>query len=242
MKTVIRKGVFETNSSSTHAISIKKSNEKEISKDASFEIRSKEAKIVQLFGLINNAEYECTSDDNPKFKIPKKLAYPREIVLNFKEILIDTYCELTNQTRDKVMECIEFEAFSDTYLRSILDDKEKLNEYKLDNYAFGEAFIESGNKNIVEFAKQYYIDDCEKIKSMTGCKIRCDCYFNQGCLSECYCGMENYINIKKALNLTDNDTDAELKQKALDFLSDETRFVAQEYWNGVYLEKTGDII
>ena len=33
-----------------------------------------------------------------------------------------------------------------------------------------------------------------------------------------------------------------LKQKAIDFLNDETRFVAQEYWNGVYLEETGDII
>ena len=241
MKTVVRKGVFETNSSSTHAISIKKSKDSEVAKGTSFEVRSPLAKMVQLFGLINNAEYDCVSDE-PKFKIPKKLILPRELVLKFKEILIDTYSEKTNQTREEALKQIEFEAFSDTYLRDILDDKEKLNEYKLDNFAFGMAFDESGSDNIVEFAKKYYVEDCEKIKKMTGGKIRCDCYFNQGCLNVCDCGMENYIKIKKALNIDDNDTETELKQKALDFLNEETRFVAQEYWNGVYLEEEGDII
>lgn len=241
MKTVVRKGVFETNSSSTHAISIKKSRDSGLAKGTSFEVRSTLAKMVQLFGLINNAEYECVSDE-PKFKIPKKLTLPRELVLRFKEILIDAYSGITNQTREEALKQIEFEAFSDTYLRDILDDKEKLNEYKLENFAFGMAFDESGSDNIVEFAKKYYVEDCEKIKKMTGGKIRCDCYFNQGCLNVCDCGMENYIKIKKALNIDDNDTETELKQKALDFLNEETRFVAQEYWNGVYLEEEGDII
>ena len=241
MKTVIRKGVFETNSSSTHAISIKKSKEMEVSKGTTFEVRSKLAKMVQIIGLINNAECECMSDDQ-KLKIPKKLRLPRELVLKFKEVLIDTYGDITNQTREQVVKEIEFEAFSDTYLKSILDDKSKLEEYKLDNFAFNMAFEESENSDIVEFAKQYYLEDCEKIKTMTGGKIRCDCYFNDGCLSECHCGMENYIKIKEALNINDNDTEAELKQKAQEFLSEETRFVAQEYWNGVYLEEDGDII
>lgn len=242
MKTVIRKGVFETNSSSTHAISISKSDKKEITKGASFEIRSKLAKMVQLFGLINNAEYDCIDSENPKFKIPKKLVQPREIVLKFKEVLIDTYSETTDQSREEALEQIDFEAFSDTYLRDILNDKDKLNEYKLDNFAFNMAFEESEKEDIVEFAKQYYIDDCNRIKSMVGNKIRCDCYFNQGCLNVCDCGMENYIKLQKSLNLLDTDTNEVLKQKAIDFLNDETRFVAKEYWNGVHLEETGDII
>ena len=54
--------------------------------------------------------------------------------------------------------------------------------------------------------------------------------------------MENYIKLQKALNLLDTDSNDDLKQKAKDFLNDETRFVAKEYWNGVYLEETGDII
>lgn len=58
MKTVIRKGVFETNSSSTHSLSLQKVKNKEMDKDASFEIRSPLAKVVTMLGLIDNAETE----------------------------------------------------------------------------------------------------------------------------------------------------------------------------------------
>ena len=58
MKTVIRKGVFETNSSSTHSLSLQKVTNKEIDNDASFEIRSPLAKAVTMLGLIDNAEDE----------------------------------------------------------------------------------------------------------------------------------------------------------------------------------------
>ena len=58
MKSVIRKGVFETNSSSTHSLSLQKVTNKEIDNDASFEIRSPLAKAVTMLGLIDNAEDE----------------------------------------------------------------------------------------------------------------------------------------------------------------------------------------
>ena len=303
MKTVIRKGVFETNSSSTHAISFKKSKSKSILKDASFEIRSKEAKIVQLLGFIDNAEYDYNSDtypiDNPQtlidvrkavvdtinkkcpsmldgyntekldydqicdivIKIENSIDYcdclsgenninyemliinflsSRKIVLQFKDVLIDTYAEITNQTKEEALDRIDHEAFADMYLFSILDDEEKLNEYRKDNYVFNETYLEKGNGNIKEFAKQYYQEEYETFKKLTNNRIRCDRYFEQGCLSDCYCGMENYFKIQSKLKLYDNSPEI-LKQKALVFLSDEMRFVAKEYWNGVYLEKTGDI-
>ena len=57
MKTVIRKNVFETNSSSTHSLSIKgRAKSNCVSKGASFELRSPLAKAVQMIGLIDNAE------------------------------------------------------------------------------------------------------------------------------------------------------------------------------------------
>lgn len=58
MKTVIRKGVFETNSSSTHSLSLKKVDNDKMDKEASFEIRSPLAKAVTMLGLIDNAEDE----------------------------------------------------------------------------------------------------------------------------------------------------------------------------------------
>lgn len=303
MKTVIRKGVFETNSSSTHAISFKKSKSKSILKDASFEIRSKEAKIVQLLGFLNNAEYDYNSDiypvDDPQtlinvrkavvdtinkkcpsmldgyntekldydqlcdivIKIDNSIDYcdclsgendinfemlilnflvSRKIVLQFKDILIDTYAEITNRTKEEALDRIDHEAFADMYLFSILDDEEKLNEYREKNYIFNETYLEKGNGNIKEFAKLYYQEEYETFKKITNNRIRCDRYFEEGCLSDCYCGMESYFKIQNQLKLYDNSPEA-LKQKALEFLSDEMRFVAKEYWNGVYLEKTGEI-
>ena len=59
MKRVIRRGVFETNSSSSHSLSIRKINGEatsEIDSDVSFEIRSPFAKVFQMLGLIDNAE------------------------------------------------------------------------------------------------------------------------------------------------------------------------------------------
>lgn len=58
MKTVIRKGVFETNSSSTHSLSLKRNAKDEKEKDASFIIQSPLAKAVTMLGLIDNGEFE----------------------------------------------------------------------------------------------------------------------------------------------------------------------------------------
>ena len=55
MKRVIRRGVFETNSSSSHSLTLKRikgTPKNEIDEDASFEIRSPLAKTIQMLGLI----------------------------------------------------------------------------------------------------------------------------------------------------------------------------------------------
>ncbi len=56
MKTEIRKGIFETNSSSTHSLSLKRDAKNIAEKDASFIIQSPLAKAVTMLGLIDNAE------------------------------------------------------------------------------------------------------------------------------------------------------------------------------------------
>ena len=59
MKRVIRRGVFETNSSSSHSLTLRKvgsENKPVVDDDASFEIRSPLAKLIQIYGLIDNAE------------------------------------------------------------------------------------------------------------------------------------------------------------------------------------------
>ena len=64
MKRTIRRGVFETNSSSTHSLTIRKMTKNEnnvIDDDASFEIRSPLPKAIQILGLIDNAERDYKS-------------------------------------------------------------------------------------------------------------------------------------------------------------------------------------
>ena len=55
MKKVIREGVFETNSSSTHTVSFVRKETEERDKESSCELRSAFAKMMFLIGLCENA-------------------------------------------------------------------------------------------------------------------------------------------------------------------------------------------
>ena len=68
MKRVVRIGVFETNSSSTHSLSIEFGGCKPtdaVDKNTSFEIRTPFAKAMQMIGLVSNAEsdFERIADE-----------------------------------------------------------------------------------------------------------------------------------------------------------------------------------
>lgn len=235
MKTVIRKGVFETNSSSTHSLSLGMVSSKEIDEEASFEIRTREAKIALFFGLIENAEMEFC-----QFK-HRKAEYDKKLVLSFKEAVIEEYCKLNNYTKEQALLQIDYEEFSNTYLRDILKNektaKEKLNEYLNVNEDFKTAFKQSKNNDIVEFAKGYLVDDYNEFKRITNGKFRCDKYFENGCLNNCDCGFESYTKIAEQFDLDGN----KVEDKAKEFLSDESKIIAKEYWNGFIFEKTGEI-
>lgn len=120
MKKVIRYGVFETNSSSTHSLSLVKKGDKpdEYKRPVCFQVKSRVAKVALILGLIDNAEEQFqnkwkyiddVSDiDSIKIDIAKKLKeidsvsyylicqdYPNfeEIPLQDMIVLIDKYCE-----------------------------------------------------------------------------------------------------------------------------------------------------
>ena len=307
MKTVIRKGVFETNSSSTHSLSLKKSTEKEVEKGASFEIRSKEAKITLLFGLIENAEMEYDSlfynfdyddsfkslksriikrieENEPKllnnlptdpslydlskiiFKMKDsswldysffkkgeskisnlfiQISLEKKVMLDFKEAVINEYCKLNNYTKKQALLQIDYEAFGNTYLRDILKNEEtaeeRLNEYLKDNDDFSDSFRCSKKSSILEFAREYLEEEYKDFKRITNGRFRCDNYFSEGCLNDCYCGFESYTCLTEQFEIDINGSKAQLQEKAKEFLSDDCRIVAKEYWNGIFLEETGEI-
>lgn len=156
MKTVIRKGIFETNSSSTHSLSIKKmKNPKstKIDKEASFEIRSPLAKAVTMLGLIDNAEDEYRAQ------------------FNFREEYIDDADDVKDETLKKIkemypkaLENVDLKEISLYEIANILYDFDDLDEFYL--------YDEEKCENIDEFFKNqnnfrfYFLDPIGEKKTI----------------------------------------------------------------------------
>ena len=121
MKKIIREGVFETNSSSTHSVVFKKKTDNSVDKSSSYEIHTPWGKTLFLIGLINYAE---TYSDNESDEKTMTLEEVRErfgedwtqemaeIVFNinndnkticqkFKNAVIEEYLAMTGITREE---------------------------------------------------------------------------------------------------------------------------------------------
>ena len=114
MKKVIREGVFETNSSSTHSVSFKRKTQKTANKDSSYELHSPLSKILFFIGLCNHAElYDQQYENYPTFteeEIKELFEEPfptneidnanwpsnKDILDKFKDALIQEYMRMEN--------------------------------------------------------------------------------------------------------------------------------------------------
>ena len=94
MKKVIREGVFETNSSSTHAVAFKKRKGNQTEKDSSYEMHTPFFKTLFIIGLCTHAK---------KFAH----AYELDIELDLKEILGEDY----NEEHCQAHECEKIEGY-----------------------------------------------------------------------------------------------------------------------------------
>lgn len=305
MKRVIRKGVFETNSSSTHSFTLKKMEDK--TKDnCSFELVSSLAKTVWLMGVIDNANKEYSEaysritnkdlkseyrkriintilelDSQTLDEITKEygdikkakvftlinimqdylpyeditLYFPyygdlgfvvnqisyQERLLKYKEIVLETYCELENLTKEEALEKIYYEAYKNRYLLKLTENPKALKEYLEDSarYDFKEAYEKSEEKDLVKFTLNYIKEDVEKSIIEHNKKIDCSVYFLEGSLDECECGFNNFFNIAHSLDLQDIYTEEEMKEHAIKFLK-ENKIVGKEYYCATYLEGNGE--
>lgn len=141
MKKVIRHSVFETNSSSTHSLSIKKcsplTNKPE--KDCSFEIRSPLCKVVWLWGLIDNAQEEY--DEKVYYYLHD------ELILKIKISILE---EIEKDLPDI------YQKLNEKYNNDIINNSEL---FELHDY-----IIELGHEDY-SFGIDYdYLDDYEELK------------------------------------------------------------------------------
>lgn len=297
MKRVIRAGIFETNSSSTHSFTIKKGKVKE---DIYTTIlKSPAEKIIWILGLIDNAssEYDnmknimisnienkyrekiieeiLTSDSKTIEKIENKYGKIKEvsastlidiakeyfdyecisnhinfycnnsnfidesrckdIVLKYKEQVLETYSEILELTKEETLDCIYHSVYRDQELYDILtcsdNPQEEIEKQYLNNpydTTFLEAYNKSEEKDLIKFAWLYMEDMInKKIKICRG-KISCCLFFLDGSLRECNCGFENFYNIYNKLGLEGLKTNKDFKKHTIDFLKGESVIVARE--------------
>ncbi len=310
MKRVVRKGVFETNSSSTHTLTLKKKDEKE-TKKCSFELKSPLAKTVWLMGVIDNAnenynrvfsilekedvdyryKKECidflltldegiAKDIKEKYGDLKKVSittlikiaqefifieylttyfpyYNRDLdfvvsecmyqeqLLRYKDILLDTYCEIENIDKKEALDKIYYEAYKNRYLLGLINSsdcpKKAIEEYmeKSCGMELKEKYEKNKDKDLEQVALEYIQEEVDKCRKCYQGEISCQVYFGEGSLDECECGFENFYNIFHKLGLNDAISDEKMKEHALKFLQ-EYKIVGKEFYCGVYLEGNGE--
>lgn len=242
---VVRYRVFETNSSSTHSLCIKKCTlNKKADNNASFEIRSIPAKIVWFRGLLLNALNE--------FDNKKQCEYTKEIdqkvktaLLNIaKEELPDLYEKIFNYFSKEVID--EMNAFALQRFIISLDYKQILDTRSYDmkvnavcNYLLEEdarlRFLSEFSNILIDAYME--IENISNKKALSNInkesrgKIGFCPYFEEGALQECYCGFEDSKALLSQLwqfNIDQNSTQEELLEGAKKFLSKDYKIVAEE--------------
>ena len=118
MKRVIREGVFETNSSSTHSVVFKRKTSNEVDKDSSYEIHTPLAKTLFLIGLITyvrkygritpTLKADLFDFNNPTIDKWRELVGPTllknnstEVCERFKLAVIDEYIQSSGITLEE---------------------------------------------------------------------------------------------------------------------------------------------
>ena len=200
MKKIIREGVFETNSSSTHSVVFKKKKDNKPEKESTYELHSPFAKTLFLIGLCtnadfytedyeNDAEFELDLEENESLQGDNKVVIegPKTQCLKFKDAVINEYINMSKITQEE----------------------------------FKKQFEES------DFT---YEGEC-----------RCKNFFDDDVLNDCTCPFDGYYQIASQFGLNQLTTDEEYTEKAKEFLSDDFKFVLQEYWQGCCLLTTKEI-
>ena len=261
MKSVIREGVFETNSSRAPSLTLKGFDKKE-GERCHFVVVSPLQKIILLRALVENSEQEYS---NSKANLEYSLERKREIAEKTKE-------ELRKELERRVAAEYERNGFTGGYFEpfSEADEGELVQFYKMfadegeqkdelcaffesvwyeDERKFTLAFLALSEQEYCktegiskeEFEKR--IDDApihRGGRAFNGkMSVTCNRFFCEGALYDCNCGFGTYYEIAKAICST---LDL-IKFKCIDegipeekvrlFLSEEYCFACNEYYCGL---------
>ena len=229
MKKVIRYGVFETNSSSTHSMTYSKVAPEEYT----FECASPWSRLVVLRALtIVALESERRKEET--FEV--QLDYDEELEKEYKEMMgAITEEETSDETSidEDEFVCtpdtsadilVEFyDACAALYCERAGVSKEDLVEHLGKLSATDIMELKNVDRYVNHFKRCYYGNDCDL----------CECLFEEGPLDFCTCGYETAFSILfDIFGGSDYLTCKDFGAKAEEYLYGEKRFFATEHYAG----------
>ncbi len=208
MKTVIRKGVFETNSSSTHALAFSDSEPDEYT----FECASPWSRLLMLKALVNAGGVDDTEDDedeescesgwNVKEPAEDEMLPESRTINRFYDICLDVFCEREKVEKENIAEYLALKLIEGTESKH------------------SRAFID-------EFVSNYRRYGSERL---------CECMFGQGCLDFCNCGFDYHRRLlTDVAGIKDCSDEDSLCEAAKEYLLGKKRFFGTENYNGFML-------
>ncbi len=99
MKKIIREGVFETNSSSSHSVVLKKKENDNVDEDASYEIRTPLAKTLFLIGLYTSIKEDSCYDEDDEYAHYE--IESEDVLIKFIKLVIEEYISMSNITEEE---------------------------------------------------------------------------------------------------------------------------------------------
>ena len=226
MKTVIRRNVFETNSSSTHSLTY---TDKAPAK-YTFVCDSAWSRLLMLKALVNQAEQSSKYDGS---------IYNEEYEEDFCEVDNEEY-EVDEMINELLKEEGEdnFETFDEdckTHVKEffnacvkVFSKKENVPVEEIPVY-LGKKLIESYKGEQLSFTEEEFLGYFLKSYNKDGDDL-CSYMFSEGCLDMCDCDFTCYRSISMEV-IRGKDT---LEDSAEKYLYGEKKFFAKEYYAGCY--------
>ena len=154
MKKIIREGVFETNSSSTHSVVFKKKKDNKPEKESTYELHSPFAKTLFLIGLCTNADFYTEDYENDaEFELDLKedenlqgnnkvvIEGPKTQCLKFKDAVINEYINMSKITQEEFKKQFEESDFTYEGFKWINCDNADDNVFSYYRESRTEAFV-----------------------------------------------------------------------------------------------------
>lgn len=152
MKKVIREGVFETNSSSTHSVAFKKRRGNKTEKESSYELHSPFTKTLFLIGLCTHAEEteNCYSFD-----------YNEDCKFDLKEALSEDWSEELGI--DETLSTMGYKGICQKFVTAVTNEYIKLSGITKEEFTkqFNESeFVYDGECVCRNFFDDDVLNDC----------------------------------------------------------------------------------